>query len=72
MSAVYKWHIDVRRKDAHGGIVSVIPAVIHATDRAEVTTKVLAAFNATYDDFRQFWSHDWLLREVREIGGAAS
>lgn len=68
MSATYEWHITVRKRDQYGtSIASTTPAIVLAATRSEVTEKVRAAFEATYDDFRKFWSHDWTLQEVREV-----
>ena len=65
---VYEWHITVRRLNTYGDqVVSSSPTVILAATRSEVTTKVRAAYEATYDDFRKFWSHDWTLTEMREV-----
>ena len=68
MNTLYEWHIDVQRMNHYGDRVeSRTPAVILAATRGEVTEKVRAAFGATYDSFRRFWSHRWVLREVREV-----
>ncbi len=65
---VYEWHIEVRRLNHYGDrIEERTPMVVVAATRYEITAKVRAAFGATYDDFRRFWSHDWTLREVREV-----
>lgn len=70
--AEYEWTIVVRRWNTYGDkIEGVTPAVIIAPDREQVTVKVRAAFNAKYDDFRKFWSHDWALKEVREVRDGA-
>jgi hypothetical protein len=70
MSAhVFEWHITVRKWGYHYGkvtAVSTTPMIVRAAGKTEVTEKVRAAFEAEYDDFRKFWSHDWLVREVRE------
>ena len=64
----YEWHIEVQRFNHYGDRVEQrTPTVIVAANRDEVTSKVRAAFGATYDDFRKFWSHGWSLREVREV-----
>jgi len=66
----YRWAISVRRWDHYGQrVVSRTPAAIDAKDKDEVTVKVRAMFNATYDDFRKFWSHDWTLQSVEEVTG---
>lgn len=65
--STYEWHITVRRKDDYGGLAASYPATIIAATRSEVTAKMRAAFEAKYDDFRKFWSHDWVLTEVREV-----
>jgi hypothetical protein len=63
----YEWHIEVQQLNHYGDRVEQrTPMVVTAANRSEVTTKVRAAFGATYDDFRKFWSHNWTLREVRE------
>ena len=63
----YRWHIDVKRYNTYGDRVeSVTPMTVLADTKAEVTTKVQAAFNSTYDDFREFWSHGWALKSVEE------
>lgn len=67
----YEWHIEVQKFNHYGDrIVARTPMVVIASTHPEVTTKVRAAFGATYDDFRKFWSHTWSVREVREKGGA--
>jgi len=66
--ARYEWYIDVSQLNFYGDrTISVTPTMIIASTKAEVTEKVRAAFGATYDDFRKFWSHTWALREVREL-----
>jgi hypothetical protein len=68
LAAAYEWHITVLRRNHYGDrVVDRTPMVVLAADRAEVTAKVRAAFGATYDGFRKFWSHDWTLTEVREV-----
>ena len=65
---LYEWDIEVRRRNHYGDrIESRIPAKVLASTKAEVTTKVRAMFNATYDDFRKFWSHTWALNSVKEV-----
>lgn len=65
---VYEWTIEVQRLDHYGQrIEGRTPATVLAANRVEVTTKVRAMFNATYDDFRNFWSHTWALVSVREV-----
>jgi hypothetical protein len=71
--ALYEWHITVKWRNHYGDrIEKTTPAVVLAADRVEVTDKVRAAFNATFDDFRKFWSHTWDLREVREVAAAGT
>ena len=68
MSAAYEWHITVLRRNYYGDRIEArTPMVVLAANRNEVTEKVRAAFGATYDDFRKFWSHGWELAEVREV-----
>jgi len=63
----YRWHIDVKKYNLYGDRVeSTTPMTVLAETKAEVTTKVNAAFGATYDDFRKFWSHGWVLKSVEE------
>jgi len=63
----YRWQIVVRRLNHYGDkIVVEIPMTLLAANKAEVTTKVREAFEATYDDFRKFWSHTWHLVRVDE------
>lgn len=65
---LYEWDIEVRRLNHYGDRVeSRTPAKVLASTKAEVTTKVRAMFNATYDDFRKFWSHTWALNSVQEV-----
>ena len=65
---LFEWNIEVRRRNTYGDrIESRTPTVIIAANKVEVTNKVRAAFGATYDDFRKFWSHDWTLNSVREV-----
>lgn len=67
MSA-YRWDVTVRRWDHYGQKVeSKIPMTVVASTRSEVTDKVRAAFEANYDSFRKFWSHDWTLGSVTEV-----
>ena len=68
MSATYRWTITVRRWNVYGDrIESQTPTTILAATRSEVTTKVRDAFEAKYDNFRKFWSHDWTLTSVDEV-----
>jgi len=65
--AQYRWQIIVRRWDTYGEhVLSETPMTVFAANKAEVTTKVCDAFNASFDTFRKFWSHDWLLERVDE------
>ena len=64
---VYEWKITVLGCDTYGKVAYRTPATIFAPTKTEVTAKVRAAFGATYDDFRKFWSHDWTLISVREV-----
>lgn len=69
---VYEWDIEVRRLNTYGDRVeSRTPAKIRAATKAEVTTKVRAMFDATYDNFRKFWSHTWALNSVTEVAPAS-
>lgn len=66
--AVYRWNITVRKLNHYGDRVDdTTPAVVLAANRDEVTQKVRKMFNATYDSFRKFWSHDWMLTSVEEV-----
>jgi hypothetical protein len=68
MKPRYRWNVTVRRFDLYGTRVEQrTPVAVIASDKDEVTTKVRAMFNATYDSFRKFWSHDWVLRDVEEV-----
>lgn len=68
MKAMYEWNILVTKYDYYGErIVSRTPARVRAATRSELTEKVRAAFEATYDDFRKFWSHGWELKDVTEV-----
>lgn len=70
---MFKFEIEVLKYNLYGDHVeSRTPASILANDRAEVTEKVRAVFNATYDDFRKFWSHNWRLFGVTEVADAPS
>lgn len=65
--ARYRWTIQVRRWNTYGQRVeSSTPMTVIAATRSEVTEKVRASFEATYDTFREFWSHDWTLERVDE------
>lgn len=65
---VYEWDIEVRRLNTYGDRVeSRTPTKVLAATKGEVTTKIRAMFDATYDDFRNFWSHTWALNGVREV-----
>ena len=67
-AAVFEWDVNVRRKNTYGDkIVSTTQMTVLAATKSEVTAKVRAAFEAKYDDFRKFWSHDWTLNSVREV-----
>lgn len=67
-SPVYRWHIIVRERNTYGDRTEKeTPATILAPTRGDVTAKVRVAFGATFDDFRKFWSHDWLLESVEEV-----
>lgn len=69
---MYRWNITVVWLNTYGDkIEERTPATILAADRDEVTRKVRAMFNATYDDFRKFWSHGWKLESVEEVDSQA-
>lgn len=65
---MFRFEIDVLAYDRSGDrVTSRTPTTILAKDKAEVDEKVRVVFNATYDDFRKFWSHRWVLRAVNEV-----
>jgi hypothetical protein len=65
---VYRWHISVQRWNVYGDkVISTTSASILASTRTEVTDKVRFAYGATYDDFRKFWSYDWILKSMEEV-----
>lgn len=65
---MYRWHIIVVKYNVYGDKrVQETPVTIFAPTREDVTGKVREAFNATYDDFRKFWSHDWVLVSMDEV-----
>lgn len=65
--SIYRWDIEVRTWNTYGDrIVRRTPMSILACSRSEVTDKVRAAFEATHDDFRKFWSHSWALISITE------
>lgn len=64
---VFEWDIIVIGYDTYGNARTKTPAKFLASDKIELTNKVREAFNAKYDDFRGFWSHDWTLNSVREV-----
>ena len=64
----YAWDITVLQYNHYGDKVeSKTPMTVHASTKTEVTTKVRAAFDATYDEFRKFWSHGWQLNSLTEL-----
>jgi len=64
---MYRWDVTVRNWDYYGyKVVSKRSASILAANRSEVTEKVRAMFEAEYDDFRKFWSHDAVINSVCE------
>ncbi len=64
---VYRWQVEVRRWNTYGDRVeSKTPTSVLATDKAEMAAKVRASFGATWDDFRNFWSHDAVVIRVDE------
>jgi hypothetical protein len=68
VAPIYEWDIEVHRLNHYGDRVEKrIPTKILAATRSEVTQKVRVMFDATYDDFRKFWSHTWALNSVREV-----
>jgi hypothetical protein len=67
MSA-YRWQVTVRQWNTYGDrVVSRTPMTVIAASKSDVTTKVRAAFEVTYDSFRKFWSHDWALISVDDV-----
>lgn len=63
----FRFEIEVLKYNTYGDKVAVrTPMSVLAEDKNEVTEKVRAAFNATYDSFRNFWSHSWVLNSVNE------
>lgn len=64
----YRWKINVVEYDVYGQrAIKKTPTTILAETKTEVTTKVRAAFEAKYDDFRKFWSHGWELLSMDEV-----
>lgn len=64
----YRWFVQVRQWDHYGHrVVAKTPAVFIGTDRVDVTQRMREAYNATYDDFRRFWSHDWVLDRMEAV-----
>ncbi len=67
MPTQYRFEIVVRQWNTYRTrVLERIPTSILATDTADVTEKVRAIFNAKYDDFRHFWSHDWELTSIHQ------
>lgn len=65
--SMYRWEIGVRQLDHYGEkFISETPMSVTAATKSEVTEKVRVAFGATYDSFRKFWSHTWVLKSVAE------
>ena len=69
MSApVFEYTGVVRRWNSYGDKVDArIPTVILASTKSEAREKARIAFDATYDHFRNFWSHDFAVQSVREV-----
>ena len=64
---MYRWDVTVRNWDLYGDkVVLVRSASIIAANRSEVNEKVRTMFEAKYDDFRKFWSHDAVINSVCE------
>lgn len=64
---ILRWDITVRRWNQYGDkVVTTYPASMLGETSGEVLNKARAAFGATYDDFRNFWSHDVLINSVVE------
>ena len=58
----------VRQWDTYGDrVAKKTPVTFIAANEKEALTKARAAFGATYDSFRKFWSHDLLVESVREV-----
>lgn len=65
---MYRWHVQVKTLDHYGQrYTSTTPCEFIAADRADVTQQMRVAFNATYDDFRKFWSHTWFLDRMEAV-----
>lgn len=65
---IFDWSIEVRYWNDRGDrIAKSVPATIRASTREEVTNKMQQAFGAEFDSFRRFWSHDWILKSVKEV-----
>lgn len=63
----YRWEVEVRRWNTYGDkIAHRYRASILADTKAELFDKMRAAFNATYDDFHKFWSHDLYIESMSE------
>ena len=64
---MYRWDVTVRNWDYYGDkVVSKRSASIIAANRSEVAEKVRTMFEAKYDEFRKFWSHDAVIHSVCE------
>lgn len=64
----FVWDITVLKYDEYGkAVIKKTPMSVFAANKDEVTEKVRAVFQSTYDDFRHFWSHGWTLRSVTEV-----
>lgn len=66
-TAKFRFDVKVLEYDTYGTrIIEVTQASIVAKDKAELTEKVRAVFNAKYDSFREFWSHSYSINGVSE------
>ena len=64
---MYRWDVTVRNWNHYGDkVMARRGASILAANRSEVTENVRTMFEATYDDFRKFWSHDAVINSVCE------
>lgn len=68
MRPVFEFSGSVVRYNTYGDrIESTTPLSVLGGNQQEATEKARVVFGAKYDDFRNFWSHRFIIDSVREV-----
>ena len=66
MDKRFRYIVTIKKRDSYGNIVKTYPGIFIASDVVDLKLSIRQAVNATYDDFRRFWSHDFTIDRIEE------